>query len=58
MINLSPLEGDGELFVNPGAYKEDLSKSMFSVKKQAKKRIIIMREELKNLGLNAIHPVN
>jgi hypothetical protein len=53
-VSLTPLEGNAELYVNPGFYLPDLSKSTFQTLSKAKKRIIIPESALATLTKNNV----
>lgn len=50
-VILSPVEGDAELYVNPGFFQKDYTKSMYKLAGKANKRIIIPEFDLKAMNL-------
>lgn len=50
-VLVRPVEGDVELYVNPGFYLKDYKKSMYKLRAKANKRIIISKEDFVGMGL-------
>lgn len=50
-FDLSPVEGDVDLYVNPGFYTDVLNKIQYHISTRANKRLIISKEELQEMAL-------
>lgn len=50
-LNLSPVEGDVDVYVNPGFYTDVLNKIQYHISTRANKRLIISKEELYEMAL-------
>lgn len=45
-VMFEPVEGDGSVFVNPGVYFKDPTKSLYKLETVANKRILIPKFEM------------